>query len=116
MMKHFFICLLLCLLIYSIMSQITWTQNIKGSMEKLTAFECGFDSLNSMRAPFSIQFFLLVVLFLIFDIETMLMFPSLNLVMMNSYVSLYFYISVFLMILLLGLFYEWYSKMLDWVK
>lgn len=50
-------------------------QNWRFEWAKLTSFECGFDPIISSRSPFSIQFFLLALLFLIFDMEIILLFP-----------------------------------------
>ena len=43
--------------------------------DKLTRFECGFDPLSRRRIPFSLRFFLLALLFLVFDLEMILLFP-----------------------------------------
>nr|YP_010835050.1 NADH dehydrogenase subunit 3 [Euglandina singleyana]WFQ82725.1 NADH dehydrogenase subunit 3 [Euglandina singleyana] len=86
------------------------------NFEKLSPFECGFNPLMSTRLPFSIRFFLLVVLFLIFDVETVLLFPYLNNLMMgSSYMSVYMLLS-FLLVLFMGVLYEWYVGVLDWVN
>nr|YP_010970153.1 NADH dehydrogenase subunit 3 [Phyllidia picta]WNR50664.1 NADH dehydrogenase subunit 3 [Phyllidia picta] len=84
------------------------------SSEKLTSFECGFDPLSKMRSPFSTRFFLLVVLFLIFDVEIALLFPILS--MLSSNLSLFMMISLFmfLLILIFGMFHEWNEGALDW--
>lgn len=54
---------------------VTRYLNYSHSREKSTPFECGFDPLRKMRSPFSTRFFLLVVLFLVFDVEIALLFP-----------------------------------------
>nr|YP_004935008.1 NADH dehydrogenase subunit 3 [Salinator rhamphidia]AEQ93902.1 NADH dehydrogenase subunit 3 [Salinator rhamphidia] len=86
------------------------------SSEKLTAFECGFDPLSEMRAPFSTRFFILVVLFLIFDVEIALLFPVLAISTFSASVFLMLGMSLFLAVLLLGLFHEWSEGSLDWVS
>nr|UCC45980.1 NADH dehydrogenase subunit 3 [Eumenotes sp. HEM140] len=83
--------------------------------EKMSPFECGFDPLSSARTPFSIQFFLIAILFLIFDIEIAIMIP----IMMTLKISLtkMWMITVmsFMMILILGLYYEWKNGALEWL-
>lgn len=84
--------------------------------EKLTPFECGFDPLRKIRSPFSTRFFLLVVLFLIFDVEIALLFPILRLFSRKTPIITLSAISLFLLILLLGIFHEWNEGALDWVR
>nr|UPL65887.1 NADH dehydrogenase subunit 3 [Mecomma ambulans] len=82
--------------------------------EKMSPFECGFDPKSSSRIPFSSQFFLIAVLFLIFDIEIVIILPMiLTIKMSNMY--MWFMTSIFfLSILILGIFHEWNNGMLDW--
>nr|AXS65616.1 NADH dehydrogenase subunit 3 [Cucujoidea sp. 43 KM-2017] len=81
--------------------------------EKNSPFECGFDPKTSARLPFSLQFFLIAVIFLIFDVEITLIFPmifiSKYINMMNYYLYMYF-----IFILLLGLYHEWNQGALNW--
>lgn len=79
--------------------------------EKLSAYECGFDPFDYAREPFSIKFFVIAILFLIFDIEIIFFFPwVLNFSYLNfqSFISMY----IFIIFLLLGFFYEYLSKCL----
>lgn len=101
------------LLVYSLVSYIEYTDQ----GEKITAFECGFDPLSKIRAPFSTRFFLLVVLFLIFDVEVALIFPILRrMIISSTRVSLIIAILVFLSILFIGILHEWNEGALDWVR
>lgn len=83
--------------------------------EKDSPFECGFDPNMSARVPFSMRFFLLAVLFLIFDVEIVLLIPLPLVLVGTSWISALFLGFVFLMILLGGLFHEWKEGALNWV-
>nr|WHL46493.1 NADH dehydrogenase subunit 3 [Dudusa nobilis] len=84
--------------------------------EKSSPFECGFDPKTSARLPFSLHFFLITVIFLIFDVEIALIFPIIPLFKMVNFfiwmkISLFFFI-----ILLMGLYHEWNQNMLNWTN
>nr|ALO71213.1 NADH deshydrogenase subunit 3 [Thinonoma atra] len=82
--------------------------------EKSSPFECGFDPKSSARMPFSLQFFLIAVIFLIFDVEITLLIPFI-LIMKISSMKIYFMtLSFFLLILLMGLYHEWNQGALTW--
>merc|ERR1711976_67720 len=74
--------------------------------EKRSPFECGFDPIKSARLPFSLRFFLLAIIFLIFDVEIVLLFPALAALRRRFSVPLFIGSFVFLVILVLGLFHE----------
>nr|YP_009338602.1 NADH dehydrogenase subunit 3 [Chloronia mirifica]ANT70539.1 NADH dehydrogenase subunit 3 [Chloronia mirifica] len=84
--------------------------------EKASPFECGFDPINSSRIPFSLRFFLIAVIFLIFDVEIALLFP---LILIFNYSNIFMWTitsTIFLMILLLGLYHEWNQGALNWAN
>nr|UVW93581.1 NADH dehydrogenase subunit 3 [Rivularia auriculata] len=83
--------------------------------EKNSPFECGFDPMKSARLPYSMRFFLLAIIFLIFDIEIVLLFPLLVSVLITFSYSSVVGGCMFLFILVIGLFHEWNEGSLDWV-
>nr|YP_010586348.1 NADH dehydrogenase subunit 3 [Limnocentropus hysbald]UZZ44123.1 NADH dehydrogenase subunit 3 [Limnocentropus hysbald] len=83
-------------------------------LEKLSPFECGFDPITSARLPFSLHFFLITIIFLIFDVEIALIIPII--IILNTCNLTYWFLTtmIFITILLLGLYHEWNQKMLMW--
>nr|YP_002640529.1 NADH dehydrogenase subunit 3 [Aspidytes niobe]CAM35449.1 NADH dehydrogenase subunit 3 [Aspidytes niobe] len=82
--------------------------------EKNSPFECGFDPKNSSRLPFSLQFFLIAVIFLIFDVEIALLMPMIMIMNFTNLISWMFTSLFFLLILLIGLYHEWNQGALNW--
>nr|QTC08155.1 NADH dehydrogenase subunit 3 [Parachauliodes japonicus] len=84
--------------------------------EKSSPFECGFDPKNSARLTFSLRFFLIAVIFLIFDVEIALLLP-LILTSYSSNILIWLMVSFsFILILLIGLYHEWNQGALDWAN
>nr|YP_010954569.1 NADH dehydrogenase subunit 3 [Ocnus glacialis]WMW14031.1 NADH dehydrogenase subunit 3 [Ocnus glacialis] len=83
--------------------------------EKNTPYECGFDPINSARLPFSFRFFLIAILFIIFDLEIALIFPILA--SLNTNIAyLLFFSTIFIIILTGGLWFEWHNGGLEWAN
>nr|YP_010373804.1 NADH dehydrogenase subunit 3 [Harmostica fulvicornis]UPI55331.1 NADH dehydrogenase subunit 3 [Harmostica fulvicornis] len=82
--------------------------------EKMSPFECGFDPKSSARMPFSIQFFLIAILFLIFDIEIVIILPSMITLKTSTFMTWSTTMTFFIMILIGGLIHEWKNNMLEW--
>jgi NADH:ubiquinone oxidoreductase subunit 3 (subunit A) len=81
--------------------------------EKLSAYECGFDPFDDARSRFDIRFYLVSILFIIFDLEVTFLFPwavSLNRIGLFGFWSM----MIFLIILTIGFIYEWKKGALDW--
>nr|UUJ36790.1 NADH dehydrogenase subunit 3 [Epeorus sp. 01 ZXM-2022a] len=82
--------------------------------EKSSPFECGFDPKSSSRLPFSLRFFLVAVIFLIFDVEIVLLLPLITLLPYTT-PKVWLYVGAgFLIILVMGLYHEWNQGALDW--
>nr|ACB47273.1 NADH dehydrogenase subunit 3 [Drosophila mainlandi]ACB47279.1 NADH dehydrogenase subunit 3 [Drosophila longicornis]ACB47274.1 NADH dehydrogenase subunit 3 [Drosophila mainlandi]ACB47275.1 NADH dehydrogenase subunit 3 [Drosophila mainlandi]ACB47280.1 NADH dehydrogenase subunit 3 [Drosophila longicornis] len=82
--------------------------------EKSSPFECGFDPKSSSRLPFSLRFFLITIIFLIFDVEIALILPM---IIIFKFSNLLIWTStsiIFILILLIGLYHEWNQGMLNW--
>nr|YP_010714892.1 NADH dehydrogenase subunit 3 [Callimerus chinensis]WDE20706.1 NADH dehydrogenase subunit 3 [Callimerus chinensis] len=107
-----FIILMIALILMMIASIIT--KKTFMDREKNSPFECGFDPKSSARIPFSLHFFLIAMIFLIFDVEITLIFPLIMIMKITSFIN-YIVISSFLLfILLLGLYHEWSQGALNW--
>nr|QIV24685.1 NADH dehydrogenase subunit 3 [Geoffmonteithia queenslanda] len=84
--------------------------------EKSSPFECGFDPKTQARLPFSLQFFLIAVIFLVFDVEITLLLPMIQVLTISSIVNYTLTVFFFVLILLVGLLHEWKQGALDWAK
>nr|AYQ19100.1 NADH dehydrogenase subunit 3 [Tenebrionidae sp. 1 ACP-2013] len=84
--------------------------------EKSSPFECGFDPKSSARLPFSLHFFLIAIIFLIFDVEITLLFPLIISMKTNNMITYSMLTTSFLLILLIGLFHEWKQGALNWTN
>ena len=85
----------------------------KGDGEKLSVYECGFDPFGDSRQKFEVRFFLVAILFIIFDLEISFLFPwSVSLETLDTFG--YWTMYIFLGILTVGLIYEWNKGGLEW--
>nr|BAX73602.1 NADH dehydrogenase subunit 3 [Dussumieria elopsoides] len=93
-----------------------WLPQMNPDMEKLSPYECGFDPVGSARLPFSLRFFLVAILFLLFDLEIALLLslpwadqlPSPDLTVK--------WVAFIVILLTLGLAYEWVQGGLEWTE
>ena len=107
---HLIICSLLSV-IFFVFSFILTIQ--KGDTEKLSAYECGFDPFDDARSNFDVRFYLVAILFIIFDLEVSFLFPwciALGSLPLFAYWSMF----IFLFILTVGFVYEWKKGALEW--
>nr|YP_009271866.1 NADH dehydrogenase subunit 3 [Azemiops feae]AIM52672.1 NADH dehydrogenase subunit 3 [Azemiops feae] len=88
----------------------------KPDINKLSPYECGFDPLGNARTPISIQFFLVAILFILFDLEIILLLPISWSVNTNPTNTTMITTSTLLVVLTLGLLYEWLQGGLEWTE
>nr|ABV23459.1 NADH dehydrogenase subunit 3 [Taraba major] len=93
-----------------------WLAQTNPNSEKLSPYECGFDPLGSARLPFSIRFFLIAILFLLFDLEIALLLPLPWATQLQSPLTTLAWSSIIILLLTLGLVYEWTQGGLEWAE
>nr|YP_010035026.1 NADH dehydrogenase subunit 3 [Parazyginella tiani]QOX09870.1 NADH dehydrogenase subunit 3 [Parazyginella tiani] len=111
---HMMTIIMIMLLVIIIM--VTCSKKVITDWQKSTPFECGFNPMSFKRLPFSMHFFLIAVIFLVFDIEIIIILPM-TLTLKSSLMKIWMMTSMlFIMILILGLYHEWMNGMLNWTK
>ena len=81
--------------------------------EKLSAYECGFEAFDDARGRFDVRFYLVAILFIIFDLEVAFLFPwaiTLGKIGIFGFWSM----MIFLFVLTIGFLYEWKKGALEW--
>ncbi len=85
----------------------------KPDSEKLSAYECGFEAFGDARGRFDVRFYLVAILFIIFDLEVAFLFPW-AVSLTDTGVFGFWSMMVFLGILTIGFIYEWKKGALEW--
>lgn len=85
----------------------------KPDPEKNSPYECGFEVFESARLPFDVRFYLVAILFIIFDLETAFLFPW-GIVLKHIGWLGFFSMGIFLLLLVVGFIYEWKKGALQW--
>nr|YP_010949689.1 NADH dehydrogenase subunit 3 [Micropogonias undulatus]WMI35502.1 NADH dehydrogenase subunit 3 [Micropogonias undulatus] len=93
-----------------------WLPQMTPDHEKLSPYECGFDPLGTARLPFSLRFFLVAILFLLFDLEIALLLPLPWGDQLASPLLTFLWATAVLALLTLGLIYEWLQGGLEWAE
>lgn len=83
------------------------------NFEKTSSYECGFDPFSDITIPFEVKYYLVAILFIIFDLEVSFLFPW---TIVFFYIGFYgfFAMIIFLFVLTLGFIYEWLQGALEW--
>lgn len=109
-----FIFFLFSLLLSSLVLFVSYFFGYKKSyLEKFSVYECGFDPFGDTRLKFDVKFYLVSILFIVFDLEIAFLFPwaiCLPLIGLEGYL----FMMVFLLILVVGFIYEWTRGALEW--
>lgn len=90
-----------------------WASRGKADAEKNSPYECGFEAFEDARMRFDVRYYLVAILFIIFDLEIAFLFPwaiSLDHVGMFGFVAM----AIFLGVLVIGFIYEWKKGALEW--
>nr|AMD83876.1 NADH dehydrogenase subunit 3 [Loricariichthys platymetopon] len=93
-----------------------WLPQMNPDTEKLSPYECGFDPLGSARLPFSLRFFLVAILFLLFDLEIALLLPLPWGYQLTNPLNTFLLTTIILSLLTIGLVYEWAQGGLEWAE
>uniref|UniRef100_UPI003001F41C NADH dehydrogenase subunit 3 n=1 Tax=Choerodon azurio TaxID=193513 RepID=UPI003001F41C len=109
--------MIISILLSTILALVSfWLPQMTPDHEKLSPYECGFDPLGSARLPFSLRFFLVAILFLLFDLEIALLLPLPWGDQLDSPLTTFIWASTVLALLTLGLVYEWIQGGLEWAE
>nr|YP_009114422.1 NADH dehydrogenase subunit 3 [Dicentrarchus punctatus]AHN85882.1 NADH dehydrogenase subunit 3 [Dicentrarchus punctatus] len=93
-----------------------WLPQMTPDHEKLSPYECGFDPIGTARLPFSLRFFLVAILFLLFDLEIALLLPLPWGDQLSTPLTTFSWAALVLTLLILGLAYEWLQGGLEWAE
>jgi NADH-quinone oxidoreductase subunit A len=90
-----------------------WFSTSPDDREKLSAYECGFEAFEDSRMKFDVRYYLVAILFIVFDLEIAFLFPwavALDAIGTFGLVAM----GVFLLVLVVGFVYEWKKGALEW--
>ena len=90
-----------------------WKSRSRGDAQKLSPYECGFEAFEDSRMKFDVRYYLVAILFIIFDLEIAFLFPW---AVVLEHIGVFGLIAmgIFLFILVVGFIYEWKKGALEW--
>nr|ARO34937.1 NADH dehydrogenase subunit 3 [Pachycephus cruentatus] len=115
LISSLFLLITIIIMIMLIMNLII-SKKMHSHREKASPFECGFDPLSSTRTPFSLRFYLISIIFLIFDIEIIILFPLIPSMWFSNPLIWLTSILLFSLILIWGIYIEWNDGSLYWMQ
>lgn len=110
-LKYSLVVFIVVLLLFSISFLFVYQSM---NQEKISSYECGFNPFGDARNKFEVRFYIVAILFIIFDIEIVVLFPWVVTFMVLSNLGLLSML-IFVIVLFVGFFYEWDSGALEWV-
>nr|YP_010615514.1 NADH dehydrogenase subunit 3 [Megalurothrips usitatus]WAT94222.1 NADH dehydrogenase subunit 3 [Megalurothrips usitatus] len=114
LMNYFMVLSMFSISMILIILTVLISKKSKNLREKWIPFECGFNFLNQSRMPFSMRFFLIAIIFIIFDVEIALILPLIPTFLKANLFKWTFTKVSFLIILILGIFLEWKELTFEW--
>nr|YP_009708262.1 NADH dehydrogenase subunit 3 [Paracolopha morrisoni]QEV85464.1 NADH dehydrogenase subunit 3 [Paracolopha morrisoni] len=105
---------MILILLILLMFMMLINMKMKFNFNKSSPFECGFDPFNKSRIPFSLNFYLIGIIFLIFDIEISIILPMILNFKISNLINLNFLFIIFFFFMIFSLFYEWKFGSLNW--
>lgn len=109
--KYFLFCLFICILLFCVSFFLIYQVN---EIEKISSYECGFSPFSDSRVKFEIRFYLIGILFIIFDLEITFLFPWLFIIVEKISFLSGFGMFLFILLLILGFIFELIKGALDW--
>lgn len=110
--KYYIFCFAISLLLFCISFFLIYQAN--NDAEKISSYECGFSPFGDSRTKFEVKFYLVGILFIIFDLELTFLFPWFLIVMENMTLFNGAGMFIFILLLLIGFIYELINNALDW--
>jgi NADH-quinone oxidoreductase subunit A len=102
------------ILIATVMLLIPWLVNpMRRTATKISTYECGFEAFDTARRTFDVRFYLVAILFIVFDLEVAFLFPWAMVIQEISWFG-FGSMMVFLAVLTIGFIYEWQQGALEW--
>nr|YP_009566710.1 NADH dehydrogenase subunit 3 [Greenidea psidii]QBB73072.1 NADH dehydrogenase subunit 3 [Greenidea psidii] len=115
MLTNFKMMLMMILILITLMMMMLMiNMKMKFNLNKSAPFECGFDPFNKSRIPFSLNFYLIAIIFLIFDIEISIILPMIMNFKMSNMINFNILFLMFFMFMIITIFYEWKFGSLNW--
>nr|QZZ81778.1 NADH dehydrogenase subunit 3 [Periphyllus diacerivorus] len=114
LMMIFSMTFMFLIMIILIFMMIFISMKMKFNFNKSAPFECGFDPFNKSRIPFSLNFYLIAIIFLIFDIEISIILPMILNFKMSNMLFFNMMFILFFLFMIMTIFYEWKFGSLNW--